>query len=190
MTKDKLRALYLERRLTISGQLCSLLSHNLYERFVSYFDASTIQVLHSYLPMEKNREPDTWIIIDWFRMKYPEIRISLPRVNFETGQLDSIYFDDRYQLQKNKWGLEEPHLGVPTPPEVIDLVIVPLLAVDKRGHRVGYGKGYYDNFLSTCRPDCKKVGLSFFEPVDSIEDINPLDVPLNYCITPQTIHAF
>jgi 5-formyltetrahydrofolate cyclo-ligase len=69
----------------------------------------------------------------------------------------------------------------------IDLVIVPLLAFDKYGNRVGYGKGFYDRFLSKCRSNVIKVGVSFFEPADRITDINPLDIRLDYCITPTRV---
>jgi len=190
MTKDKLREIYLERRLSLSEKSCSLLSHVLYDNLASHFDLSMLNVLHTYLPMAKNKEPDTWLIIDWVRMKFPDVRIALPRVNYKKTEIESVFFDDRFQLQTNKWGLEEPYKGVIARPQEIDLVIVPLLAVDRNGNRVGYGKGYYDKFLSTCRKDCKKVGLSFFEPVDVIEDLNPFDVPLDYCITPINYHAF
>jgi 5-formyltetrahydrofolate cyclo-ligase len=62
-------------------------------------------------------------------------------------------------------------------------VIVPLLAVDKNGHRVGYGKGYYDKLLSQCKSTCLKVGISLFELIEKIEDANEMDVALNYCVT-------
>jgi 5-formyltetrahydrofolate cyclo-ligase len=65
-----------------------------------------------------------------------------------------------------------------------------LLAFDTRGYRVGYGKGYYDRFLTECRPDVIKVGLSFFEPEKQIDDINRFDIPLNYCVTPQQVFQF
>jgi 5-formyltetrahydrofolate cyclo-ligase len=190
MNKEGFRALYLKRRLALSEQTCSLLSHTMHERFAAKFDPSRLKVVHSYLPMPKNKEPDTWIIIDWLRMKYPDLRISLPRIDYTTQVIESIFFDDRYQLKKNKWGLDEPHLGEATRPEEIDMAIIPLLVVDKYGNRVGYGRGYYDKFLSKCRPDCVRVGLSFFEPVDVIDDINSLDIPLHYCVTPLEIHTF
>ena len=43
----------------------------------------------------------------------------------------------------------------------IDVVFVPLLIFDKQGHRIGYGKGYYDRFLSKCKKDTIKVGLAW-----------------------------
>ena len=75
-------------------------------------------------------------------------------------------------------------------PAEIDLVIVPLLCFDKKGNRVGYGKGYYDRFLKQCRKDCIKIGFSYFDPIDQVEDINKFDVKLDYGITPDAIYQF
>lgn len=70
------------------------------------------------------------------------------------------------------------------------MVLVPLLSFDRRGHRVGYGKGYYDRFLRKCRPDCQKVGLSIFEPIDEISDANENDEPLDAAVTPTATIRF
>ncbi|MDP2160837.1 MAG: 5-formyltetrahydrofolate cyclo-ligase, partial [Flavobacterium sp.] len=91
---------------------------------------------------------------------------------------------------KNDYGIPEPVDGLEVPVAKIDVVFVPLLAYDKNGHRVGYGKGFYDRFLSECKPTTIKIGLSFFEPEDLIEDVFESDIQLNYCITPQTIYIF
>ena len=66
----------------------------------------------------------------------------------------------------------------------------PLLAYDKNGNRVGYGKGFYDKFLAECNPNTIKIGLSFFEPEELISDINTSDVQLNYCVTPNKTFKF
>jgi len=67
---------------------------------------------------------------------------------------------------------------------------VPGLCFDLRGHRVGYGKGFYDRFLMTVRGDCQTVGLSQFEPVKRIEDIHYGDVPIGSLVTPNTYLRF
>ena len=67
---------------------------------------------------------------------------------------------------------------------------MPLLAFDKQGHRVGYGKGFYDVFLSKCQPETIKIGLSFFEAEELIADIYETDVKLDYCVSPNTIYEF
>ena len=68
-------------------------------------------------------------------------------------------------------------------------VFVPLLAFDESGSRIGYGKGFYDRFLSKCRPDSVKIGLSFFQSEPKIIHEN-IDFPLDYCITPKKIYTF
>ncbi len=184
MTKNELRKIYLDKRIKLSDAECAHFNLQLYNLFFSVVDLSFIKVLHTYLPIGKNHEPDTWPIIERIRREFPKIRISVPRVRSE-GILENLYFEGLPQLQTNAWGIQEPKLGVPTPPEKIDLVIVPLVAIDSLGHRVGYGKGYYDRFLKTCRPDCRKIGLSFFQEVDGIADVSANDVRLDSCITPQ-----
>jgi 5-formyltetrahydrofolate cyclo-ligase len=91
---------------------------------------------------------------------------------------------------KNKYEILEPIGDHSISPELIDLVFVPLLAVDLRGFRVGYGKGYYDRYLVRCRNNVIKIGFSFFEPIDAINDIGQFDVPLSYCITPSRLYEF
>jgi 5-formyltetrahydrofolate cyclo-ligase len=93
------------------------------------------------------------------------------------------------QLKQNQWGIDEPEFGEEIYPEEFDLIIVPLLAFDKSGHRVGYGKGYYDRFLSKCRPDAKRIGLSFFKPTDNI-DAEEHDLQLTSVITTAEIFTF
>ena len=80
--------------------------------------------------------------------------------------------------------------GTGIPPTEIDAVLVPGLCFDQMGHRVGYGKGYYDKFLSQCRPDCIKIGLSLFPLIDMIDGVGPHDVALDDCITPATLISF
>ena len=72
----------------------------------------------------------------------------------------------------------------------MDVVFVPLLAFDEKGHRVGYGKGFYDRFLSQCKPEIIKIGLSFFEAEKEISYSGKNDIMLDHCITPNEIYSF
>jgi 5-formyltetrahydrofolate cyclo-ligase len=72
----------------------------------------------------------------------------------------------------------------------IDVAFVQLMAFDKKGHRVGYGKGFYDKFLAKCKPEIIKIGLSFFEPEELISDVLESDVMLDYCVTPSGVYEF
>ncbi|MEY2811910.1 MAG: hypothetical protein RI991_905, partial [Bacteroidota bacterium] len=98
--------------------------------------------------------------------------------------------DEQTVFQDNQYGIPEPTAGIEVTSDMIDVVVVPLLAFDKKGNRVGYGKGYYDRFLASCRNDVITIGLSFFPPVLSIDDIDFFDKKLDFCITPDSVYAF
>jgi 5-formyltetrahydrofolate cyclo-ligase len=66
-------------------------------------------------------------------------------------------------------------------------VLIPLLAFDKSGQRVGYGRGFYDKFLATLKSDVKKIGLSFFPPVDEVSNTHAQDLPLEVVVTPNGV---
>lgn len=85
-------------------------------------------------------------------------------------------------LQVGPFGVLEPvNKEDCTHPKQIDLILVPGLAFDKRGHRLGYGKGYYDRFLK--QTEAFKIGLAFTEHVLDELPIEPHDVPLDLIIT-------
>jgi len=190
MTKAALRKLYLQKRLALSESATVQLSKQLSKTSFLCTDLSGIGVLHTFLPIKKNKEPDTFYIIDRIRRENPSIQLSIPKVNEENGLLENYYWEGHDQLRENKWGIPEPQHGIPTPPEKIDMVLVPLLVFDQQGHRVGYGKGYYDRFLTTCRKDCKKIGLSFFRPIELISPSEEHDQKLDQVITPGRNYQF
>ena len=98
--------------------------------------------------------------------------------------------DEQTSYKKNAFGIEEPVQAALINPAELDAVLVPLLISDTQGFRVGYGKGYYDRFLYNCRRDVLKIGFSYFEPVDQIDDIHQFDIPLSICVTPNKIYEF
>ena len=189
MTKAELRKTYTEKRKTLHEAEYLLLNRQLCENFFMHIDLSFVKVLHCFIPITEKREVDTWLIIDRIRREFPHIRLSIPRISESTNSLENFYYEGLHQLKKNRWGILEPHQGVPTPVEKIDIILVPLLAFDSRGHRVGYGRGYYDRLLSLGRKDLQKIGLSLFEPVHSIPH-EPTDIALTHCITPTGYYQF
>jgi len=131
MTKQELRKLYFQKRQALSEAEYGQLTFQLYQNFFSTIDLSFIKVLHTFLPIISKKEVDTWLIIDRIKREFPHIRISIPKVNSQTGVFDSFYFEGLHQLATNTGGIQEPKQGIPTEPERIDLVLIPLLAYDK-----------------------------------------------------------
>jgi 5-formyltetrahydrofolate cyclo-ligase len=189
MTKQELRRLYLKKRRSLTDPAYQHLNLMLCNRFFETVDLSRIKVLHMFLPIVKNKEPDTWPIINQLKAQFPAIRISIPKV-LENDSLSSYYYENPDQLTISAWGIPEPTRGTITDPQQIDAVLIPLLAFDKQGHRVGYGKGYYDKFLKSCRSDCSKIGLSFFPPETRIKNLITTDLPLDKVITPEEVYTF
>jgi 5-formyltetrahydrofolate cyclo-ligase len=189
MSKQELRKIYLQKRQALSEAEYGQMNFQLYQNFFSNVDLSFVKVLHVFLPIASKHEPDMWLIIDRVKREYPHIRLSIPRVNSQRSELENFYFEGLHQLATNDWGIQEPKQGIPTAPEKIDMVLVPLLVFDQRGYRIGYGKGYYDRFLKTCRPQTKKVGISLFPPIDEVPT-QEFDVQLNACITPSGFITF
>ena len=114
----------------------------------------------------------------------------VPVTNFKELTLSHYLLTSTTELAENKWGILEPLAAEPMAETAIDLILVPLLGFDKQGHRIGYGKGFYDRFLHLCRPDVLKVGLSLELPVAKITDVHAGDVLLDYAVTPEKVYTF
>jgi 5-formyltetrahydrofolate cyclo-ligase len=147
-----------------------------------------INVLFTYAAMEM--EVNTDPIVDYLLFRNPGLQVAYPVCEFESYTMKAVAVTADTPFIKNKYGTPEPESTEIITPDSIDMVIIPLLCFDKKGYRVGYGKGFYDKYLLHTRPDIIKIGLSYYEPVDEITDRNEFDVPLNYCITPGRMYEF
>jgi len=143
---------------------------------------------HVFLPITEQKEVNTEFILHLLSGKDKEIIIS--KSDFTTRNMTHFLLTDSTKIKKNNYNIPEPVDGIEVSTTKIEVVFVPLLAFDIKGNRVGYGKGFYDKFLSECKPETIKIGLSFFEPEKSINGILNDDVKLDYCITPSKTYAF
>jgi len=187
-TKAELRTIYLAKRKALSADELNQRNALLQTRFIDFFQRQTqirpLQLVHTFLPIHRQNEVDTWPLIHWLWQHGVSTAISV--TDTETNRLTHYPLTTDTVLSENKWGIPEPAIQEQPPiePTAIDMVLVPLLVFDRQGHRVGYGKGYYDRFLANCRPDCLTVGLSLFEPVERIADIAETDIPLSHILIP------
>ncbi len=140
---------------------------------------------HLFLSIEELKEVDTEFVLQILAGKDKEIVIS--KSDFTTLKMTHYLLTDNTKIKKNKFNIPEPIEGLEVPTSKIEVVFVPLLAFDTNGNRVGYGKGFYDKFLSECNLNTIKIGLSLFEAETAIEDVIPNDIPLTYCVTPTKI---
>jgi len=189
MNKAELRQQYLAKQKILSEEERHSASTRIADHFFSGFDLASVHVLHAFIPIEKFNEVNTRIIFTKLWRDFPHIQTVVPRVDFPTGSIQNLKFSHETELVRNAWDIDEPTHDDHVETQSIDMVLVPGLCFDRIGHRVGYGKGFYDRFLRTCRSDCVKIGLSLFEPVDRIDDSHDGDVALDFVISPNGISA-
>ncbi len=189
MDKKTLRKVFMEKRLTLSEAQYRVFNDAILQH-VQKLEWRNIKTVHLFLPITEKREVDTWPILRWLQAEHPDINVLIPRANFTSGTLENILYTSELSITKNEYNISEPVGGTTCLPTAIDRVFVPLLCCDEQGHRLGYGKGFYDRFLNDCRADIEKIGLSFFEPIAEITATESHDIQLTNCITPNKTYRF
>lgn len=139
---------------------------------------------HIFLPIDRQKEVNTEYLLHILQGKDKNVIIS--KSNFKDFSMSHYLLTDQTKIINNRYGIPEPdENGLPIDESRLDVIFIPLLAVDRYGNRVGYGKGFYDRFLRNCKPDVVKIGLSFFEPLDTKIESNMFDIRLNYVVSCQ-----
>jgi 5-formyltetrahydrofolate cyclo-ligase len=187
MLKKELRSKYKELRKALSDEEVEDQSLAIANRILQ-LEIWEQTYFHLFLTIEEHKEIDTEFILQILAGKDKEIVVA--KSNFDTSTMTHYLLTDNTKFQKNQFNIYEPVDGIEVPSTKIDVVFVPLLAYDKKGNRVGYGKGFYDKFLSECKDEVIKIGLSFYTPEEMIEDVITTDIRLDYCVTPMTIYNF
>lgn len=187
MTKSELRREYKKRRAELSDEWIEAQSLAIANQLLK-LDIWNHSFYHIFLSITEHKEINTDYILNILSGKDKNIVIA--KTDFESITMTHYLLTDNTIIKKNTHNIPEPIDGIEISSNKIEVVFVPLLAFDKLGHRIGYGKGFYDKFLSECNPETIKVGLSFFEAEEKIEGIFDSDVALDYCVTPEIIYSF
>ncbi len=191
MLKRDLRNTYRKKRSEISGEAVKRNSEAIGLVLSEWLsEQQGIRCIHSFLPALNKNEVDTFEILRLIREKFPLLTIAVPRVATGARLLTHHIFTPESVLTFNKWGIPEPATSETVGAREFDAVLIPMMIFDHKGHRVGYGGGFYDSFLPACRPDTRKIGLCFFSPVDIISDVGPYDIKMDICITPERLWDF
>lgn len=189
MQKKELRNFFLQKRLSLSDEQIDSESIHIFNLLTQNFNLSGLKIC-TFLPIIKKNEINTFKLLTYIE-KY-NFKLFITKWHIENNELTIHKFNSKEDLITNKFGIPEPkNINIIEVPNEISIVLVPMLCFDKKGNRVGYGKGVYDQFLKKFnKAKTLFIGLSFFNPIDEISDINEYDVKLNYCITPNKIYHF
>ena len=185
MLKKDLRKKYMDLRKTLSKDEVLSLSQKIFENFVLQFNVVENQKVHIFFPIEKLNEINTKIFINYFFER--NIQVFVPKM--VGNKIISIQIKPDTVFLQNSWGILEPESNE-NESDAFDYVITPLLYCDASGNRIGYGKGFYDQFFAGINLDAKKIGVNYFSPTDSIDDVSLQDVKLDYLVTPTEVLSF
>lgn len=137
--------------------------------------------VHIFLPITRMQEVDLQELLNLEHSFYSSI------AEHNSPDMQTVIINQNTALQADKWGIPTP-IDAPEHTGAVDLIFVPLLAVDSTGHRLGYGKGYYDRFLAQ-HPNAQKIGVHWFPPGPELPT-NEYDIALNAYIYPEGIIHF
>ena len=188
MDKEAIRLLYRSKRRELTKEQIRSYSAEITERFLGFLDQNkSIRHIHIFLPIDKFHEVDTFPL--FYTLQERGYNLYTSQVNKIEDQLDTLNITDIKGFESDDWGIPLPVDGKLSMSDDIQLVLIPLLAYDIRGFRIGYGKGYYDKFLASLPQKVLKVGLSFFPPEPQIP-FEPHDIPMDFCVLPTNVFFF
>ncbi len=194
LTKPALRRAALPHRQALTPVEVAQRSQQLGDQLFQHFPVAQWRWLHIFLPLAKKNEPDTWPIIHRIWAEKLPVQLAAPVVQADGILLKHYELTTATPLITSRWGIPEPVASPATEvaPAQLAAVLVPLLACDQQGQRVGYGGGFYDRFLAQCRPDTVFIGLNILDdaPVPALADVLPTDVLLHACLTPGGVWNF
>lgn len=184
-SKARLRQECLERRLSIRPEQVAARSGAILQRLVALREYAEAELVHTYVASVDNEVETDGLI----RLALEEgKRVAVPVVEPGCRVLRHAEIRDLGELRTGHWGLRQPPAERARWLEdaaAIDLVIVPGLAFDLRGHRLGFGGGYYDRFLSGV--SATTVGLTFACLLLEAVPLDPWDVPVDLVVTESTL---
>lgn len=187
-SKQELRSAYRQLRKSLKQDEVETKSRKIHEQFLKWLEGrDQLQNFHLFFPIDRFNEVNTFYIKESLEELGKTLYTS--QVNLVKTELETLKLPREVAFFQDEWGIPVPQESILVSPNKIELIFVPLLAYDKVGNRVGFGKGLYDTFLGKLKPEVIKVGLSFYGPEEHI-DADPHDIPLNYCITPEKVFTF
>lgn len=175
MDKLALRAAIRTQKRAMTEEQIISASHKLCELFCACEQYQKAATIYGYLPY--NQEVRTTAILE--RALQDGKRVAVPKVCGD--EMKFIYLEDLSQVEKGYAGIPEPIGDGPVAEDTTALVLMPGLAFDREGHRIGYGGGFYDKFLAG-EPNHPTVALCYaFQMVEKIEP-EEYDIPVDCVI--------
>lgn len=188
VTKKKLREHMLERRNQLSLSDVQEKSFKINQQLFLLDTYYSAKIILTYLPIKK--EPNSLLIIKnaWQQKKQVLVPLTCPtNKTLLLSRLESLE-----ELTEGYYSIPEPKQEFfrPADPLSVDICLLPGVAFDHSGYRLGYGGGYFDRFLPSLQPDCLKIALAYdFQVLDTLPRTK-YDLPVDIIITETTTYIF
>lgn len=187
MNKNDIRKYYKAKRILLNQEEVSKLSKCILKQLQSNFQFEGKNV-HTFYSISNQKEIEMEYINEFLMNNAESLATSITQ--FNPLQLIHSKIEETTIFHVDKFNIPIPSSIIPINIDELDIVLIPLLAFDELGNRVGYGKGLYDSFLVKCKPECIKIGVSFFEHIEHNIPSESHDIKLDYCVTPNKIYSF
>jgi 5-formyltetrahydrofolate cyclo-ligase len=187
MLKSEIRSFYKQKRSGLSPNEIERISSQVQVLVGDSFSFKG-KYISLFLPIERQHEINTYGLLEEIIRQggFPVVS----KAHFSDLSMNLFLYESSSQLTLSDYGIPEPIGGIEISAKKLDIVFVPLLALDKKGFRVGYGKGFYDRLLDSCKQGCLFIGLHLFDEFTPIDDIDQNDIALHMCFTPKGKYDF
>lgn len=190
MTKKELRKCFLEKRQQIPSLEAQEGIFRRNQRFLHHL-SSLNHVQHVFVFYSYRSEPSTHeLIVDLLSKGYT---VSVPRMKAIDGKtlMEVVPIDSLSELTGNYQSIPQPLDHKPkVAAESIDVVVVPSLALDSFGNRLGYGGGFYDRLLASLNPKAQTVAWQYEAFCQQDIPVEPHDLAVQFACTEANWHTF
>jgi len=184
-SKARLRKYFLTLRAGMKDEALARLNEAILHRLQQLPELAAADTIHAFWPLAGRKEIDLRPLLKGFREAGKQIvlPVVLSFSDWQKGRvrMEHRLFEGETNLRPNRWEVHEPVETSLVKVHDLDAVIVPALAVDRQGYRLGYGKGYYDEFLATCR--CPLICPTLASGLTDWLPTFPHDIPVDLIVT-------
>jgi 5-formyltetrahydrofolate cyclo-ligase len=185
LSKKMLRQQALQQRQSLTTEQAEMLGAQIIQYVIKNIRWTNFTCVHVYLSCKKRKEINTWPLLDYLWSAQKHITTVTNRLDVVKKQIDCCIVNRNTVLEKSAFDIFEPVKNTEKiNPQQIDLMILPLLACDNQGFRLGYGKGYYDHLLARCAASMQRIGINYFLPLAEKIPQEAHDLPIHQLVLP------
>lgn len=182
-SKEALRRRFKSDRIALGEEERAIRSEKIARQSIIFLNRQEkIRHIHLFFPIKRLFEINTVLLLPLLFERGYKIYGSI--TDRKLQRLHTVKIDESTVFMEDEMGIPVPQNPESALNEDIELVFAPLLGLDAKGNRLGYGMGYYDRFFHMLKPGVLKVGLSYFLPSGELPTAGH-DVPLDACVFPE-----